>query len=277
MKPLAIIALLPLALLADRWDDWRDWHFEHRETITRSFNVAAGSKLLVDNLSGSIHVTGYDGTHIEIQVQKEARAVSNDDLERSKREVKLDIEQSGNTVKLYVDGPFRNHNGINYRGDRYYGYHVMYDYEIRVPRATVVDLKNLNSPIVVKGTSGDFTVNGLNGGIEMDGISGSGQVRTLNGKVRVSFAHNPQRNCEFHTLNGSMDVYFQPPLNAELDYKTLNGGVYADFDVSSTGQLQGGRYPYRGNRENHGRAGSGGPTLRFEGLNGAIRLHTTTI
>ena len=115
--------------------------------------------------------------------------------------MKLDIQQVGDSVKLYEDGPFRGSNGMNYRGDNYYGYHVNYDYEIRVPRATMVDLKTINDgDIQVKGTSGDFAVHGLNGGIDMDGVSGSGVVAyaQLPGKLRVSFAKNPQRDCDFH-------------------------------------------------------------------------------
>ena len=277
MKPLALITLLSLPLLSA---DWRNWRYEDKETIQRSFTVGSGSKVLVDNISGFVHVTGYDGNKIEVDVRKEARAESNEALAQSKREVKLDIEQVGNTVKLYVDGPFRNRG----RGDDYYGYHVNYDYEIRVPRATVVDLKTINhGDIQVKGTSGDFAVHGLNGGIEMQDISGSGDVHTLNGKVNVSFARNPEHDCSFHTLNGTMDVHFQAPLNADLHFHTLNGGVYSDFDVAplpveaASGQLQNGRYIYRSNRSSGGRAGKGGPTLSFNGLNGAIRLYAKAL
>lgn len=283
MKPLILIALVSLPLLADNYHDWRTWKYEDKETIQRSFSVGANSKVLVDNISGFVHVTGYDGNKVEIDVRKEARAELNDSLAQSKRDVKLDIEQVGDTVTLYVDGPFRIQNGINYRGDNYYGYHVNYDYEIRVPRATVVDLKTINNgDIEVKGTSGDFSVHELNGGIDMQDISGSGVVHTLNGKVKVAFARNPARDCEFHTLNGAMDVYFQQPLNAELHFKTLNGGVYADFDVAPlntpvSAAVSNGRYLYRSNRSNSGRAGSGGPKLTFNGLNRAIRLHTKTL
>ena len=278
MKPLACIVLFSLPLAAQNWRDWRNWQHEDKETVQRSFTVGAGARLLVDNISGFVHVTGYDGSQVEIDVRKETRAESNEALAQSKRDVKLDIEQVGPAVKLYVDGPFRNHG----RGDNYYGYHVNYDYEIRVPRATVVDLKTINNgDIQVKGTSGDFAVHGLNGGIEMRDVSGSGDVHTLNGKVQVWFAKNPQHDSSFHTLNGSMDIHFQAPLNADLHYHTLNGGVFSDFDVaplpvqSASGQLENGHYVYRSGRGNgNGRAGAGGPSLSFNGLNGAIRLYT---
>ena len=274
MKRLAILAIVPLALYADRSRD--RYPREEHETIQRSFTVANGSRLVVDAVSGFVHVTGYDGNQIQFHVERGAHARSNDDLARAKRDVKLDLDQSGDTVRAVVDGPWRTRHGINL-SDEFNGYYVDYDFEIRVPRATRVELKNVNDgDIQLKDISGDYTVHGLNGGIDMEGISGSGTVQTLNGKVRVKFARNPQRDCEFHTLNGSLDVYFQTPLNADLSYHTLNGGVYADFDVTTSGA----GYLQRGSsrsRLHNARVGTGGPLLRFEGLNGSIRLHTTTL
>jgi hypothetical protein len=211
---------------------------------------------------------------VQVSVQKQINARSPEALQEAKRDVKLDMSQQGNYVRLYEDGPFRSSNGgTNYRGDDYYGYRVNFDYEIQVPRNIELSLKTITSQIVVKGTSGDFEVHGLNGGIDMEEISGSGTVRTLNGKLKVSFAKNPEHDSEFHTLNGAMDLYFKEPLNADLHFKTLNGGVYADFDVTSIP----GTALVSARRNGSARAGKGGPALTFDGLNGAIRLHTKTL
>jgi hypothetical protein len=80
-----------------------------------------------------------------------------------------------------------------------------------------------------------------------------------------------------------MDIYFKDPLDADLHFHTLNGGVFADFDLTSipnstSGREQhGGMFVYRPGRTHEGRAGKGGPALTFNGLNGAIRLHTKTL
>ena len=195
-------------------------------------------------------------------------------MQEAKRDVKLDMSQQGSFVRLYVDGPFRSPNGgTNYRGNDYYGYRVTFDYEIQVPKATELSLHTITNEIVVKRTTGDFDIHGLNGGIDMEEISGSGTVKTLNGKLKVAFARNPEHDSQFHTLNGAMDVYFHEPLNADLHFKTLNGGVYADFDVSSIP----GTALVSERRNGSARAGKGGPALTFNGLNGAIRLHTKTL
>ena len=281
------LALLPVVALAQHSRE-RDWKFEDRETIRRSFDVSAGSgpaKLLVDNISGFVHVTGYNGNQVQVSVEKHIRAESNEAVAAAKREVKLDLAQQGNSVRLYVDGPFRSSNGTNYRGDNYYGYHVNCDYEIQVPTATEVVLKTINNgDIVVKRTSGPYEIHGLNGGIEMDEIAGSGSVRTLNGSVKVAFSRNPAKDSEFHTLNGRVDVYFQPGLDADMHFHTLNGGVYSDFELTSLpqrtsgGANANGMFVYRSDRRSmDGRAGKGGPELTFNSLNGKILLHSKAL
>ena len=283
------LALLPVAALAQNYRGRdRDWKFEDRETIRRSFDVPAGAgsaKLVVDNISGFVHVTGSSGNQVQVSVEKYIRAESNEALAAAKRDVKLDLSQQGNSVRLYVDGPFRSRDGVNYRGDSYYGYHVNCDYEIQVPPATELVLKTINNgEIVVTRTSGPFEINGLNGGIDMEEIAGYGTVRTLNGKLKIAFSRNPAKDSEFRTLNGTVDVYFQPGLDADLHFHTLNGGVYSDFEVTSLpmrtsgGENANGKFVYRSDRRAmDGRTGKGGPQLKFNSLNGAIRLHSKAL
>ena len=266
-----VAALLPLVGFAQHRGD-RDWRVQDRDSIDRSFDVSGGSgpqKMLVDNISGYIHVNGYAGKEIQVKVQKHIGADSNEGIQEAKRDVKLDMSQLGNFVRLYVDGPFRSNNGVNYRGDDYYGYRVIFDYDIQVPFATELILKTINSgEIEVRKTTGDFDINGLNGGLDMEEVSGSGSVRTLNGPVKVSFSKNPTKNTEFRTLNGKMDIYFQPVLDADLNFHTVNGGVYTDFDITTrpmkpaSGDNVNGKFVYRSDRRSmEARAGKGGPEL----------------
>jgi len=287
MKPLLLtgLALLSCALTA-RADD-RNWRIDERETIRKTFDVPAGAgpcKLLVDNINGFIHVTGAAGSQVQVSVEKEIRAWSNDAAAEAKRDVKLDMSQQGNFVRLYADGPFRGNNGTNYRGDDYYGYRVVFDYEIQVPPDTELVLKDINGgAIQVKRTTGDYDIHGLNGGIDMQEVSGSGNIQTLNGSLNVAFSRNPQRETHFKSLNGRIDVHFQPPLDADLHFKTFNGAVYTDFDLTSlpipAGSMENrdGKFVYRSNRSMAGRAGKGGPLLDFDAFNGAIRLHSKAI
>ena len=273
-------AIGPLVAQHHHHDQNLDWTYNDQETIHRSFTLTgADRKLVIDNVSGYIHVTGSEGSQLELNIVRHNHAESRDRLDAAKNRVRLDISQQGNTVDVFEDGPFRNgSDGINYRGDDHYGYVVIFDYDIKVPRDIELVLKDFNhGDITVSGTSGRFEVHDFNGGITMDQVAGSGKVHTFNGPVKVTFSRNPEHDLEVHSFNGAVDMYFPQDLNADLRYKTFNGGVYTDFEVApmgtSSGRINGMHYVYRSGRDGSGRIGKGGPELSFHSFNGPIRLH----
>jgi hypothetical protein len=248
---------------------------DESQTIEHTFPGA--TKLLVDNIQGSIRVTGVAGDTIHMKAQEKITAESAEAMAEAKRDVKLDLSTQGSFARVYEDGPFREHD----RGRRFYGYRVSFDYDIQVPFGTELILKTVNGgEVSVKGTSGPFEVGNVNGGITLDEIGGSGSVRTVNGPVKVWFTKNPTKPSTFHTINGGVEVHFQPSLGADLKFKTMNGQIYTDFDVTAlpaatgTTENKDGRFVYKGNKTRMGRAGGGGPELSFETLNGDIKLRT---
>uniref|UniRef100_Q01Z57 Adhesin domain-containing protein n=1 Tax=Solibacter usitatus (strain Ellin6076) TaxID=234267 RepID=Q01Z57_SOLUE len=277
------MAALPMVLCAQY--SGHTWKLDEQETIRKTFDVGTSDrKLLVDNVHGYVHVTGYSGTQIQVTVDKHILADRAEATAEAKRDVKLDMSQQGSFVRLYEDGPFRTSNGdTNYRGEDYYGYRVVLNFDVQVPFDTELVLKTMNhGEIQVKKTTGDYDIHGLNGGIEMEDVAGSGSVNTLNGTVKVTYSKNPTKATQYKTLNGTVDVYFRDGLNADLKFKKLNGGIYTDFDVtavpqSANGDSRDGKFLYRPNGRMSGRTGKGGPELSFETLNGSIRLHTKTL
>jgi hypothetical protein len=280
------MVLVPALAYGQRNRDYRSWRVQDSEKTERTFSFSGGDprRLVVDNVEGFVHVTGASGGSVQVSISRQNHAVSDAAMAEAKRDVKLDLNQQGNTVRAYVDGPFRSgEGGVNYRGDDYYGYRVAFDMEIQVPPDTELVVKAITGAIEIRRTNGDFTITGVNGGIDMQEVSGSGSVRTVNGPLKVSFTKNPAKQTDFRSVNGSLDVYFQPGLNADLAFKTLNGGVYTDFDVvarptAGTTEIVNGRNLYRVDRRNmNARTGSGGPELKFETVNGAIRLRSKGI
>ena len=144
-KPLYLIAILLLpAFAAD---------VEERSTESKTFTNA--QLLMVDTVNGSIEATGYNGSELRVEVSERIEAETQGRLEAAKREVKLDMSQSGDMVKLYVDGPFRCHCGHDCCGDgeHHPGYQVYYDFKLQVPSAMRVDLYTVNH--------GHITVSGI--------------------------------------------------------------------------------------------------------------------
>jgi hypothetical protein len=253
---------------------------EAKETIRQTFPLAA--RLEVDNVHGSIHVSGYNGSEIQMVAEKTIEAESSERLQAAKQEVKLDISRAGDTLTLFVDGPFRchcedNRYGVHDHGHR--GYRVVYDFEIKVPAATFLRLGTVNEGNVrVENTTGDFDIGNVNRGIEMTEVSGSGLVHTVNGGIKVLFAKNPSSDSSFTTVNGTIETSFLPNLNADVMVKTFNGHAYTDYDVTTlprkvaAGERRDGKFVYRSNDFNGMRIGSGGPELKYDTLNGSIRI-----
>lgn len=253
---------------------------DQSETIEKTYPLSgvAPKKVIVDNVNGSIHVTGYAGSEVRLVAHKRLRADSSETAEQARREVTLDISQQDNTVRFYVDGPFRCKNG-GIHIDHDPGYEVTYDFELQAPQDTAIDLKTINDgEIHVENIAGDYKVNNINGGVEMSELSGSGKVYALNGKVTLTFRGNPRSTSSFGSLNGEVRVSFQPGLNADLRFKTFNGAVYTDYQVTylplpaAAAERHGTKYVYKSNEWQAVRVGQGGPELSFDAFNGNIRI-----
>jgi len=275
MKRAILLSLLILPVLSARSND-NDWREEDRETIHKSFKVAAGenvAKLISDQINGPIRVTGGSGTEITMTIEKRIRAEMKTDLEEAKRDVKLEFTQEGNTVRLFEDGPSHHNDGW-----RHHHYNVVFECDIQVPSGAALDLRTMNGSIEVKNVTGDYKVHTMNGKVEMDEIGGTGPVETMNGSVHVAFTRNPSKEASFHTMNGSVDIYFRSEPDADFTIETMHGGVFADFDVTSLpttvkGEISGNRNIYRTGGTMKVRAGRGGPPISLHTMNGSIRLH----
>jgi hypothetical protein len=248
------------------------------EQSNLSFAPGALKKLTIDNVFGGIHVTGYNGSNVEVHVTEDWRADDSSRMQQARREVKLETTTQSDSVTLYVDGPFRRDNrNRHWDGDP--GYSVNYEFEIRVPINAALELRTVNhGTIHVENSNGDFLLRNVNGAIELTDSAGSGTVKTVNGGIKVSFRQNPKAPCSFKTVNGEVVAYFQPNLAADFHVQTLNGEVFTDYELTAlpgvlpAGEHIGGRLVYRTNRQARLRSGSGGPEHQFDTLNGTIRI-----
>jgi hypothetical protein len=273
---LLFVCVISLALAA------RGEEIEEHQTIrkTFSFDDRSSPEVVVDNFEGSIRVTGYAGREVQLVINETSKADSPERAQAARREVRLDIKRTNNTIRCYVDGPFRSRDGsFNFRGWKSYGYRVRHDFELKVPLPADLRLKTVSGEeIEIEKTSGRFEIENINGEISMTGISGSGRVYALNGKVHVRFAENPAAESYFGSLNGNVEVWFQPRLSANVRLKTFNGKAFSDFPVSylppeqPTPRSRNGKFVYKSAEFRGVRIGEGGPELKFDAFNGNIRI-----
>jgi hypothetical protein len=228
--------------------------------------------LEVRAIEGNITVQAYDGTDVEMIID---RSLSGDDeaqMQAARRDVVLDTGGNSATIHAIVRYPNQQTcggpNGYTSRA----GYHARFDFTIRVPRAVRLQLCTINYGIVrVAGTAGDFDVSNVNGRIAMTEVAGSGSAFTVNGAVTVSFVSAPQRSSTFRTVNGDVVVTLPASASADLHMKTFNGHVFTDFAVAPKPQNARAVSTILGGKSRTVRAGRGGPDLILESLNGDVR------
>jgi hypothetical protein len=277
---LVMLVLLMIGILSLQGDHFR---FEKKEVITKTLtfqNPSQPKDLQVDNIFGSIVVTGYDGTDVKLTAHKTIKARTQEKIEKAQQEVSLDLTEEGNTIDVYVNGPFRcqQKNDRLRRHDP--GYRVHYDFEIKVPLKTDIFLKTVtDGDIEVINIQGEFEVKNVNGKITMTDVAGSGIAHTVNGEVKATFRQNPNSDCSFKTINGDIEVIFMNNLSADFQLKTFNGDAYSDFAISylptvssSSVERKNGKYVYKSDRYARIRVGSGGPEIQMDTLNGDILI-----
>ncbi len=250
-----------------------------RDTTRESLRFPPGPRrMLVDNISGTIDVAGYDGNDVQLVAVRTIRADSEERLREGQSKVTLDLRSESDRVLLYVNAPWRcKDGGVNYQGRDYYGYDAEVDFVLKVPTRTSYTLKTVNGDgITVRKMDGSFEVRNVNGRIEMGEITGSGTASTVNGSVVVDFVKQPAEASAFKTINGRIEVSFPDDLSADLKFSTLNGELYTDFPVHAHAdqkvvhEIHGRRNIYRRDDFSAVQVGAGGPEFSFSTLNGNI-------
>lgn len=277
LTPLIICMIVAMTLNA------KSLRVEEKEEIRKTLNFQDPSKpkeLQVDNIFGSIEVKGYNGQEVQLLVHKTIKGRTKEKIQKAQEEVQLEITEDGNTIDLYVNGPFRCRNERGkWKSWRDPGYVVLFDFELKVPQKTSLYLKTVNKGnIMVENVEGEFEIKNVNGRIEITEVSGAGDAHTVNGKVKVLFSQNPESDCSFRTINGNIEVFFRENLSADFRLKTFNGDAYSDFlftYLPSRAAVQGrhkGKYVYKSDRFIGVRIRKGGPEIKIDTLNGDILI-----
>jgi hypothetical protein len=273
-----VTILLPTALLAAATLAQAD--LTETTTIENSLAVDDGELVvIVDNVFGSIRVTGHDRSSVELTAVETIRGDLQSDLDRARAENELRTEQEPGRVAFRVRRIGDNGQcDCNWR--RWDDYVLKYDIELRVPRDAAIDLSTVNEgEILVDGVRGAFDVSNVNGEVRMTGLRGAGSVHTVNGKIETRFEQAPAAATSFKTVNGRIEAKFPDNLAADFDLKTMHGEIFTDFEVEplvrdaeTERSRDGGSLVIRSRRSNSVRVASGGPTYSFETLNGDILI-----
>ena len=259
------------------------------ETVRQTIRWPAGAShaLELSNISGSVHIVGYDGAAVEMVAERRGRDRRDTTAAEALARVHMDVAANADGIRICADAEHcgcrsDTRSGRDRRDNRHWE-RVDVEFELRVPRDTRLLACTINGgELRVDGLAADFDVSNVNGAIQLTGMGGSGSATTVNGDVTATFVKSPAANSSFKTVNGDIEARFPANLSADLRMKTMNGGMFTDFDVTAqptpaaaAPDRRNGRFVYRSNAFAAVRVGRGGPELTFEGLNSRIRVLKT--
>ncbi|MCC7416854.1 MAG: DUF4097 family beta strand repeat protein [Acidobacteria bacterium] len=147
----------------------RDRGPDATERFSRTVRVPKDGRLSVENIAGTIKVTGEASTdEIVIEAVKHARG------DRSQLEgVDIDVQEHGGRVDVETV-----HVGRNVR--------VWVDYTISVPASIGVELRSISGDIEVRGVQGSVRGEAVSGDVTMDGAPNVESAKSVSGDVSLA-------------------------------------------------------------------------------------------
>jgi len=255
---------------------------EIKRSTERTFDLAPGGVVRIDNQNGRVTVEAWDQPRARVQIVRVVRATDVEKAEAYLRGLRAEIDVGRDGLTITSRYPKR-HESVGFWdliGQRIASAQI--NYYVQVPRETRLDLATTNGPVRVRGTRGALqaeTTNGAidlskvtgavdaqttNGSIEFSDVQGAAKAETTNGSVTVALRGLEAGGVTLETTNGSIEVYLPDPLRANLDAATTNGKVYVSFPLTTQGVMT--------SKSVRGMIGGGGPKISLLTTNGNIEV-----
>lgn len=186
------------------------------ERIERTFDTPDGCDLVVENVRGAIKVQGWDQDTTQVVATTR------------KGEADIEISQNGRTVTARTK---HEHGVLGWLEWLTGNKPPVVDYEVRVPRASNLRLKNVNGPIDASDVQGAVHVNDVDGTAALSAIVGEVAAETVNGSLQ---AERLEGTAKLHTVNGRMSVSRGTLEGLKAD--TINGDIEVSASLASGGQ-----------------------------------------
>lgn len=233
--------------------------FRAADTWTRSYPLAAGGRLAIENENGAIDAEPASGAAAEIVAERSVRARSQAEADALLARVTLRETTAADGVRVVVDAPDAR------------GADVQVRFHVRVPRGVAVELRTVNGAVSVRGLDAPVRAATANGAVRASELAtGAVTARSVNGAVEVALAAPLAEggDVSLATVNGRVALRLPAASRATLRAETTNGSVRAEgaaFDVQR-----------RSPTAVEAKLGGGGARVHLETVNGAARLEASS-
>ncbi len=218
--------LLFLAALAVGFGSWAPLSGAQRieRRLERSFNVAAGSIVLVRISGGPITVETGSGRSVQLTLEQRVNNVSSEaQADEALKDYEVSAVQQGSTVTL-TGKRYQDRDRSWRRGDP----NVSFAATLTIPADVQLDLDTSGGPITVRGErTANVKVDTSGGAITVDGGRANFDLDTSGGPIRVGRVLG---NVIADTSGGSITVDYVGPTATEVSLDTSGGAIRVGVD-----------------------------------------------
>lgn len=151
---------------------------DQAEHFQKTFSIANGGTLEVENYKGTIHVTGADTNQVSVDVTKRFDG-SDADRKWWMENIQVNFHNDSNRVAVEVKYPSCNFCWADH------DYNASVELEIHVPRQINVRLNGYKPEMTIAGTQGDVRVKSYKSSIQLDSTTGAVRIDTYKNTVKL--------------------------------------------------------------------------------------------
>ena len=228
---------------------------EAREEWKKSYTIAAGGELAIENTNGRIVVRPGPGPGVEIVATRVAKAGTDEAAKKLLADTRMEETVSETSVKVSSRSMRMNLGGTQYR----------VDYEVRAPIGLALKLSATNGEIDVADWEGRVEMSATNGQLEGRGLKGEVDASTTNGEINIRLAQLTGKGVTVETTNGEVVIEMPKTAKGRILARVTNGGISVDgLNVDAS--------PANTRRRYEAVFNGGGPTVSIETTNGGIHV-----
>lgn len=227
-----------------------------REEVRQKYELAPGARVELGGINGPVTIETSDTRTAEVYIERTAS--SDEALKR--RQIKIEADAN----RLRINGDTTEHSFLA----KLFGSKASERVTLKLPRQISLSAKGVNGAFVVGELDGELDLGGINGRVHVANATGSATLKGINGNVVFGMKRIEADGITLSGINGNIELQLPADLNADFDASGMNGRVIADMPNVSIDRGRHGSY--------WARIGSGGSGITAKGINGNIRLTSTT-
>jgi DUF4097 and DUF4098 domain-containing protein YvlB len=234
----------------------------------KSYTLGPGSRIKIENVSGDIVVSGYEGSTIQVKGVTVGR-----DKDR------VDVEDTSDAGSLSLKAHYPQNGNCD----------ASVRFEVQVPRSMAYKFDSLSTAsgdIKVQDVTGELDAHSASGDVHIENVTGGVRARTASGdvaakqirglvnaesasgdvSVEITKLEGNDHQMKVTTASGDVTVKLPANPDVEVEISTVSGSVQTDFPI----QIQ--TPEFGPGQSARGRLGNGTYNLHMTTVSGDIHL-----